>query len=272
MTLPFYPFYWGDYSSKTFDLTQGQHGAYMLFLRYIYCTGNRIPDKERYSIAKASLSPEKATLSGKSIEQENADFILAAFFHKKNGFWYNKRAEEVMNGQHERRQALVEAGRRGGRPRKATLNPPFPPEKARPKQPEPEPEPIEEEGTNVPSRVPVQEKLDEATSRAVTTSWNLLAAEVGLAQVQILSETRRRALPLRLKEIGGLVGWYAMCDKIRASPFLTGQSSSWKCSFDWVINPKNLIKIMEGNYDDKKAQPGQISDSERAEIARRLRA
>jgi uncharacterized protein YdaU (DUF1376 family) len=40
--LSYYPFYWADYSSKTYNLTQGQHGAYMLLLRHIYSTGKSI--------------------------------------------------------------------------------------------------------------------------------------------------------------------------------------------------------------------------------------
>jgi uncharacterized protein YdaU (DUF1376 family) len=128
--LPFYPFYWGDYSAKTFNLTQGQHGAYMLFLRHCYTTGERIPHDERYSIAKATLSEE----------QSNADLVLSKFFSKKGGEWSNSKVDEVLNKQHERHQALVEAGKRGGRPSKATLKAPLSDTKALPKQLEPEPE------------------------------------------------------------------------------------------------------------------------------------
>ena len=86
MPLPFYPFYWGDYSSKTFDLTQGQHGAYMLFLRHIYAEGTPIPDEQRYSIAKALLKQE----------QETADLVLARYFIKEGSGWVNSRALEVI--------------------------------------------------------------------------------------------------------------------------------------------------------------------------------
>jgi uncharacterized protein YdaU (DUF1376 family) len=121
--------------------------------------------------------------------------------------------------------------------------------------PTPTPTPIEEEGTNVPSSAPPPispETLDAKTIEAIKTSWNNLASEMGLTQVQHLSEARRKKLKLRLKEIGGLEGWYVLCDKIRGSPYLTGQVKDWKCTFDWVFEPKNLTKIMEGNYDDRQ--------------------
>jgi uncharacterized protein YdaU (DUF1376 family) len=133
MTLPYYPFYWGDYSAKTFNLTTHQHGVYMLLLRHIYCTGERIPVKHRLSIAKARL-PEEAA---------DVDYILETYFTRIGDDWTNERAEDVMSEQHGKHQKLVIAGQKGGfksKPRlsqaeatlEASLKPP-------PKQPEPEP-------------------------------------------------------------------------------------------------------------------------------------
>ena len=36
----------------------------------------------------------------------------------------------------------------------------------------------------------------------------------------------------------------------KESDFLTGKidSSKWKASFDWILNPNNFVKILEGNY------------------------
>lgn len=101
MTLPFYPFYWGDYSSKTFDLTQGQHGAYMLFLRHIYTSGRPIPHEQRFLIAKAMLKQE----------QENADYVLTTYFTRDGDVWRNDRAEEVMLDRNEAHQRRVNAGK-----------------------------------------------------------------------------------------------------------------------------------------------------------------
>lgn len=36
--------------------------------------------------------------------------------------------------------------------------------------------------------------------------------------------------------------------KIHDSDFLSGRSDVWKCSFDWVMNPSNMQKILEDNY------------------------
>lgn len=130
MTLPYYPFYWGDYSAKTFNLTKGQHGAYMLLLRHIYCTGQPIPHKHRLSIALARLAEDEADI----------DFVLETYFTRKGDDWFNLRAKEIMEEQHARHQNLVMAGKKGGQaspkqrlsPAQASLKQPY-------KQPEPYP-------------------------------------------------------------------------------------------------------------------------------------
>jgi hypothetical protein len=43
--------------------------------------------------------------------------------------------------------------------------------------------------------------------------------------------------------------------KSEQSDFLTGKKGNWKSNFDWVLNPKNFIKILENNY--KNIENGQ---------------
>ena len=45
-------------------------------------------------------------------------------------------------------------------------------------------------------------------------------------------------------------------DKVKESDFLTGKAEkSWgNCCFDWIMNKKNFLKILEGNYDNNKKQ------------------
>ena len=108
MTLPFYPFYWGDYSKKTFNLTQSQHGAYILLLRHIYCEGEKIPDEQRYSIAKAM----------DKVQMQNTDFVLKTYFQKKAGMWSQSKADEVMADADEKHQNRVIAGQSPKKTRK----------------------------------------------------------------------------------------------------------------------------------------------------------
>ncbi|TDE17685.1 DUF1376 domain-containing protein [Dyadobacter psychrotolerans] len=104
MTQAWYPFYWSDYSGKTFNLTMAQHGAYMLLLRHIYTTEQQIPVKQCYSIARA-LSDQ---------DQSDVDVVLHQFFKLKNGFWVSEKTIEVINQTNERHEKRVNAGKKGG--------------------------------------------------------------------------------------------------------------------------------------------------------------
>lgn len=102
--LHWFPFYWDDYSTKTMHLTQAQHGAFMLLLRWVYTTGKPIPDKQRYSIAQARLKPEL----------DATDMVLSGFFKENGGFWHNIKAEEVMAEAAEKHRINSIKGRSGG--------------------------------------------------------------------------------------------------------------------------------------------------------------
>lgn len=173
MTLPFYPFYWGDYSAKTFDLTQGQHGAYMLLLRYVYTSGDPIPHGQRYSIAKALLPNER----------ENTDYILEKFFTKKGEIWRSLRCEEVMKDADKKHQRRVIAGKKL---KKQCLSN----AKAKPKQPEPQPEPQpivrrkkdttylskEKRGTRLPDNFEPDESCHRLADALLLSTWETQAA------------------------------------------------------------------------------------------------
>lgn len=131
MPLPFYPFYWADYSSKTFNLTQGQHGAYMLFLRHLYATGDMIPDVERYIIGKATDDEGR----------KNVDSVLEKFFIKEGEMWTHERVEEVMKSSETAHKRRVTAGKLKGKAKKALLKQSSSNAPPMLKQPESEPEP-----------------------------------------------------------------------------------------------------------------------------------
>jgi hypothetical protein len=75
-----------------------------------------------------------------------------------------------------------------------------------------------------------------------------------LPRVEKLTDKRQRMANARLQDdLGGdLEAWRAVCRRIRASPFLRGETGNWPgADFEWCIRPNNLPKIMEGKYDPK---------------------
>lgn len=64
---------------------------------------------------------------------------------------------------------------------------------------------------------------------------------------QSMTADRRKKLRARLDE-HGIAGWEAMIARASASDFLC---SKFALKFDWVLEPKNFTKVIEGNYDAK---------------------
>ena len=74
-----------------------------------------------------------------------------------------------------------------------------------------------------------------------------------------LTEARKRAIKARLKDYG--------LDEIKRAFNLAGQSdflkgsSGWQASFDWLMKPANMTKVLEGNYTNRASPAGGKSKS-----------
>ena len=54
----------------------------------------------------------------------------------------------------------------------------------------------------------------------------------------------------------GVAYWRKLFAFVEASDFLAGRSGKWRADFDWVMNPSNLGKIVEGKYvNEREAVP-----------------
>lgn len=74
---------------------------------------------------------------------------------------------------------------------------------------------------------------------------------VSLPSVQKLTDKRKRALKARLKNYS-VEDLKTVFEKAEESPFLNGSSGKWSgATFDWLIKEDNIVKVLEGNYDDK---------------------
>ncbi len=87
-------------------------------------------------------------------------------------------------------------------------------------------------------------------------AWNVVAERCGWPRIQRFTPPRAKATEARLAEIGGLEGWNLMLGKMEASLFFRRR---WQPSFDWILKPANLMKVMEGNYDERAGDTGLLA-------------
>lgn len=77
---------------------------------------------------------------------------------------------------------------------------------------------------------------------------------VSLPKIRNLTDLRKQKIKKANKELNG--DFEGFFKKIESSDFLTGKNGNWNgCNFDWAFKPQNLIKIIEGNYDNKLFTP-----------------
>lgn len=98
----------------------------------------------------------------------------------------------------------------------------------------------------------VPELQEPSTVEKAVNRFNDMADQFGLSKVQKLSDTRKRALKARLKDVGGYEEFEKVLFRAAKSKFLMGKANSdWKLTFDWLVKPANFLKITEGNYDEQ---------------------
>ena len=72
---------------------------------------------------------------------------------------------------------------------------------------------------------------------------------VSLPKVQVLNDKRKRQIKNIKRQFSNDLR--SVFERVERSDFLSGRNGKWNgCCFDWIFNPVNFIKIIEGNYDN----------------------
>lgn len=92
---------------------------------------------------------------------------------------------------------------------------------------------------------------DSFDYQSVFDSFNRICKS--LPKVQKINDRRRKAIKNAGKLLDG-VSFEELFTRVEQSDFLTGRSGNWTgCGFDWILKPANLLKVLEGNYNNKQA-------------------
>lgn len=90
---------------------------------------------------------------------------------------------------------------------------------------------------------------DRVSVKDIVEAWNELAEAKGLAKVVRVTDSRRKQIQARLKEYEP-DDWSKALTAIYKSKFLCGENDrGWKADFDFLLQPKSFVKLVEGAYD-----------------------
>lgn len=74
---------------------------------------------------------------------------------------------------------------------------------------------------------------------------------ISFPRLQALSDARKKAIRARLNTYS-MDDLKRLFEKAEASSFLKGKNGrNWSANFDWLMKDSNIVKVLEGNYDDK---------------------
>lgn len=84
-------------------------------------------------------------------------------------------------------------------------------------------------------------------------AWNEAAAVAGWPQVTARTASRLKRMKASIQDAGGLASWRRILAECQQSPFLMGRTTPpFTLTFDWLTKPANLVKVLEGNYKDRR--------------------
>lgn len=92
---------------------------------------------------------------------------------------------------------------------------------------------------------------DEDFKTQILSVWNSLDKNIPKIQTLNANTQRYNMLKARINE-HGLDTVIKAIKSIEQSKFLKGYVSDFRITIDWFIKPNNFIKVLEGNYNDKK--------------------
>ena len=228
MSSPYMKFWVGDYlsSARVMSLTPLAELAYFRLILWCWQSKGGLPNNDT---SLASL----CRLSGRQWATIRSQIL--PLFSDQDGCLFHPKVEEQRKAAEAVSRCRAEAGRLGGLS-KSQANAKA---KGVAKRSAPEPE---------PSLEPKLDKDDDRYS-GITAIWNEQIVPVTNApKVRGLNPARKQKLRRRLAEDKTFMT-EVLTEAAKAGSFV--KESTW-FTFDWILNPANLAKFLEGNYRDRE--------------------
>lgn len=241
----YYKRHLGDYARKAGHLSMLEHGAYTLILDAYYDREQAPTKAEALRWARARNPEETQTVST----------ILQEFFFERDGRYYQQRVEDELEAAKAKAEHNRAIGKLGGRPprgRKTHRVSSGLPDgfQTEPQSTNPLIQDLEEEKTLSVSAAP---KPDDVPAEAILAGYRELLPD--LPQPRKLDPDRKKKIIARWREDRerqSLDWWRNFWAYVAQSDFLTGRDGKWQsCNLDWLLEPKNMRKVTEGNYENR---------------------
>lgn len=97
-----------------------------------------------------------------------------------------------------------------------------------------------------------KEKKERIDYQLIADMYNKTC--VSFPRIKSLSDGRKKAIKARLNHYT-IDDFRTLFEKAEASSFLKGSNDrNWSATFDWLIKDQNMVKVLEGNFDNRKKE------------------
>jgi uncharacterized protein YdaU (DUF1376 family) len=230
----YYQFNIGDYATHTRHLSPMEDLAYRRLLDWYYLHEKPIPSSIDQAARVIQLN-ECLT----DVEQ-----VLNEFFVLSENGWISSRADKEINKFHKK---IVQASEAGKASAKAKSN-----GRSTDVQPTNNQEPITNNHKPSNSNTLAIGKPNCPHEEIIKLYHTHLPI---MPEVKVWTEKRKALLKARWIEEEkrqSLEFWEKFFKYVSASDFLCGRSGTWQASLEWMLNATNFVKIIEGNYENRK--------------------
>lgn len=234
---PALPLWTDAYLGDTTHLTTLEHGAYLLLLITAWRSrNNRLPDSDKLLARYAKLTPGQWT---------RIKPIIAQFFTIEDGFWTQGRLTDEANAVRQYRERQSAAGKASALKRKGRHSTTV--ELGCNQTPTPYSYSI---SNNIePKGSCASRDAPAFTVQDFVESWNEAAEVCGLSKIRKLTDARRRAFNVRLREYPDLADWQSAFRCLMANKWMHGDNKTgWRADPDFFLQAKSFTKLVENQY------------------------
>jgi hypothetical protein len=263
-------------------LTAEEQGLYWMICSLIMSDGGAVDEDHRRFGALCLMRPSRVAKVLDSLVDGHGKLT------RNDGKVCQKVAESVVESAQKRVQSARENGSKGGRPSSKTndLDKPAGSEKNNPSFSREEKNRVEEERSSPTGSPPIDENDDlglTTEQSAPVIPLNVLKRpdrspemftiwrghfELIWPGAMTLRSERVKALNARLIDTfgGDIEKWREFCQRCAATPFLVGENDrNWRAPLKWLLQPENIAKVLDGNYDNLATNRGYGSNVQRSD-------
>lgn len=245
-----YPRVPNDYLGGVQGLSVRQHAVYSVVLDLLYTRGGEIPNDPKF------IAGYFSDLGVSAVRNTISDLVESGKLIENAGKITQKRAKNEAKT----REELSENGKKLA-------------EKRWKKQAQSEEKQWVSDAERIDKSDAYKNRIDNNIKKTTSSdvvdayeAFTMMASNLGMPIPKSLTNVRRKAINARLTEHGP-EGIQSAFDAIKNSKFLMGREGSerWRrakgASIDWVFNPTNFAKIIEGKYNNERSGDSQNRNS-----------